>query len=54
MNDLTAPKSISSTFADGMICFSVSTSPKTFSNSCSSDGDGAAVLRPRRIQNRPS
>ena len=45
---------MSSTVADGMICFSVSTSPKVFSSSCSSEGDGAPVLRPRLIQNRPS
>ena len=33
---------------------SVRTSPREFSGSCSSDGDGATVARPRRIQKRPS
>ena len=54
MNARTAPKSMSSTVADGIICFSVSTSPKAFSSSCSSQGDGAPALRPRLIQSRPS
>ena len=54
MKERTAPKSISSTVADGMICRSVSTNPKALNSSCSSDGDGATVARPRRIQKRPS
>lgn len=50
----TAPKSMSSTVADDTPCCSVRTNPKAFINSCSSDGDGVTVARPRRIQNRPS